>query len=304
MIQVFKEMKMKKPIVIALICHKGGVGKTSSTVGLADALAVNNPGKKVLIVDADEQSNVKTIFAIKMNEAEGGLASVLLDNASPSNVKVNVRPQIDVILSGGRRMREFERTHANTPNAEQMMRLRFENLSDYDFVVIDSPPALSLISSNIVTYADYLVLPSSPDLLSVVGVKNTIYFIESMHEVFKNTKTPVAQILGILTTMYDSRRNVDMSIVDDYERMAGANLTGGGRVFTPIRTDIKVKTAQIKRKLLSEAFPTSKAAEDYRTLANEIVEQIKTRDEAKNSTKDVMPFNRPAANERAPELNA
>lgn len=223
---------MKKPVVIAVICHKGGVGKTSSTVSLADALAAANPGKRVLIVDADEQSNVKTIFAIKMHEAEGGLASVLLDNASPSNVKVSVRPQIDVILSGGRRMREFERTHANTPNAELMMKLRFENLSDYDFVIIDSPPALSLISSNIVTYADYLILPSSPDLLAVVGVKNTLYFIENMKEVCKRANVAVADVLGILPTMYDQRRNLDMSIVDDFQRMADNNLTLGGRVFS------------------------------------------------------------------------
>jgi len=303
-LNVFKEEDVKKPIVIALICHKGGVGKTSSTAGLADALATTNPGKKILIVDADEQSNVKTIFAIKMHEAEGGLASVLLDNTSPNNVKVEVRPQIDVILSGGRRMREFERTHANTPNADLMMKLRFENLENYDFVIIDSPPALSLISSNIVTYADYLVLPSSPDLLSVVGVKNTLYFIENMQEVFKNSKTTVAQVLGILPTMYDSRRNVDMSIVDDYERMAGANLTGGGRIFSPIRTDIKVKTAQIKRKLLSEAFPNSKAAEDYRTLANEIMEQVKVRDVAKISSKEEISFKRPVSSERMPEVSA
>lgn len=294
---------MKKPIVIALICHKGGVGKTSSTVGLADALASTNPGKKILIVDADEQSNVKTIFAIKMNEAEGGLASILLDNASPNNVKVEVRPQIDVILSGGRRMREFERTHANTPNAELMMKLRFENLKEYDFVVIDSPPALSLISSNIVTYADYLVLPSSPDLLSVVGVKNTLYFIENMQQVFEKTKNSVAKVLGILPTMYDSRRNVDMSIVDDYERMAGADLTGGGRVFSPIRTDIKVKTAQIKRKLLSEAFPSSKAAEDYRTLATEILEQIQIADGVK-ATQGEVSMKRSSTEKRPPELNA
>jgi chromosome partitioning protein len=280
---------MKKPTVIAVICHKGGVGKTSSTVSLADALVASNPGKRVLIVDADEQSNVKTIFAIKMHEAEGGLASVLLDNASPNNVKVTVRPQIDVILSGGRRMREFERTHANTPNAELMMKLRFENLTDYDFVIIDSPPALSLISSNIVTYADYLVLPSSPDLLAVVGVKNTLYFIENMKEVFKRANVAVADVLGILPTMYDQRRNLDMSIVDDFQRMADNNLTLGGRVFSPIRTDIKVKTAQIKRKLLSEAFASSKAAEDYRKLAQEVLEDIESREAAKKSGKGLTP---------------
>jgi cellulose biosynthesis protein BcsQ len=136
-----------------------------------------------------------------------------------------------------------------------------------------------------VTYADYLVLPSSPDLLAVVGVKNTLYFIENMKEVFKRANVAVADVLGILPTMYDQRRNLDMSIVDDFQRMADNNLTLGGRVFSPIRTDIKVKTAQIKRKLLSEAFASSKAAEDYRKLAQEVLEGIESREAEKKSGK-------------------
>jgi len=268
---------MKKPIVLGIICHKGGVGKTSSTVGLADALAASSPDSKILIVDADEQSNVKTIFAIKMHQAEGGLASILMDNASPENVKVTVRPNIDVILSGGRRMREFERTFSNAPNSELIMKHRFENLSGYDFILIDSPPALSLISSNIVTYADYLLLPSSPDLLSVVGVKNTLYFVENMKQVYAKEGIRVADVLGILPTMVDTRRNLDMTIVDDFQRMADNNLTMGGRIFHSIRSDIKVKTAQVKRKLLTELAPTAKATMDFQRLAVEIVETIQKR---------------------------
>lgn len=266
---------MKKPIVIAMKCHKGGVGKTSSVVGLVDGLANLNPNAKFLILDGDEQGNQKTVFAVKMHEAEGGLASILLDDASPDAVKVKVRPNIDLILSGGRRMREFERTHANTPNAELMLKTRFEKVTGYDFIVIDSPPALSMISSNIVTFADYVIVPSSADLLAVVGVKNTLYFVENMQNVFANNPAvKVAKVMGILPTMYDARRNLDMTILDDYQRMADNDLLMGGRVFSPIRSDIKVKTAQIKRKLLSEAFATAKATEDYRTLAKEVIERI------------------------------
>lgn len=268
---------MKRPIVLSLFCHKGGVGKTSSTVGLADALVKNNPQARILIVDADEQSNVKTIFAIKLSEVEGGLASILLDDVSPESAKVKVRDRIDVILSGGRRMREFERQHANTPNAEVMMRVRFKDVQDYDYIIIDTPPALSLISSNIVTYADYLIIPTSPDLLAIVGIKNTIYFVENMKEIFKG-RAKIADVIGILPTMYDQRRNVDTTVVDDLERMAEQNLTMGGVVFSPIRSDIKVKTAQIKRKLLSEVFPSSKAAEDYRKLAADVVGLVREKE--------------------------
>ena len=269
---------MKKPLVLAVMCHKGGTGKTTTTLGLADGFS--NAGKKVLIVDADEQSNIKTIFGIKLQQAEGGLAATLLDNIKPETLAISTRPNIDVILSGGRLMREFEKTHANTPDSELLMKKRMLGLNQYDVIIIDTPPALSLISTNIITFADYLLLPCSPDLLSVVGVKNTLNFIENIEGHLKKQNIPVAQVLGIIPTMYDGRRNLDMDIVDDLHRLENADLLRGGRVFTPIRNDIKVKTAQVKRKLLSEAFPTAKATEDYSTVTAEIISSVDSKPSA------------------------
>lgn len=261
---------MKKPVIYAVMCHKGGTGKTTTISALADAFA--KLGKKVLIIDADEQSNIKTIFGIKLQNSEGGLAAVLLDNVNPQNMTVKVRENIDVILSGGRFMRDFEKTHANTPDSELLLELRMNSISGYDVILIDTPPALSLISTNIVTYSDYLLLPCSPDLLSVVGVKNTLNFVENIESHYKNKKIKISKVLGIIPTMHDGRRNLDMDILDDLQRLEDANLLRGGRVFSPIRIDIKVKTAQVKRKLLSESFPDSKAAQDYNLVAQQIIE--------------------------------
>jgi chromosome partitioning protein len=266
---------MKKPLVLAVMCHKGGTGKTTTVAGLADALT--GTGKKVLIVDADEQSNIKTIFGIKLQNSEGGLAAILLDNVNPQNMTCKVRENIDVILSGGRFMRDFEKTHANTPDSELLMKLRMGGLDGYDIVLIDTPPALSLISTNIVMYSDYLVLPCSPDLLSVVGVKNTLNFIESLESHYKAKKISIARVLGVIPTMHDGRRNLDMDILDDLHRLENAELLRGGRVFSPIRTDIKVKTAQVKRKLLSETFPDAKATQDYKIVAEQIWEAVRAK---------------------------
>ena len=265
--------KMAKPIVIAIMCHKGGTGKTTTVASLADALSTHSK-KKILILDADEQSNIKTIFGIKLQNSEGGLASILLDNVKPESLTCNVREKIDVVLSGGRAMREFEKTHANTPDAELLLKRRFENLTGYDFVLIDTPPALSLISTNIVTFADYLLLPCSPDLLAVVGIKNTLNFLENLENHFKLKHTPVAKVLGVIPTLHDGRRNLDMDILDDLQRLADADLLRGGQVFSPIRSDMKVKTSQVKRRLLSEAFPDAKATQDYATLGKDVLESL------------------------------
>lgn len=265
---------MKKPLIIAVMCHKGGTAKTTTVAGLADALA--NVGQKVLIIDADEQSNIKTIFGIKLQNSEGGLAAVLLDNVNPQNMTCKVRENIDVILSGGRFMRDFEKTHANTPDSELLMKHRMGALNGYDVILIDTPPALSLISTNIVMYADYLLLPCSPDLLSVVGVKNTLNFVESIEGHYKAKKIKFAKVLGVVPTMHDGRRNLDMDILDDLHRLENADLLRGGKIFSPVRTDIKVKTAQVKRKLLSETFPEAKATQDYKAIAQQILDSVTT----------------------------
>lgn len=295
---------MKKPTVIAVLCHKGGVAKTSTTTTLADALVQRDPKTRVLILDCDEQANIKTIFAVKLNEAEGGVASILLQNTDPSRVKVQVRPQIDVILSGGRMMRDFEKTHINTPDSELILKRRMERIdSEYDYVLIDSPPALSLVSSNIAMYADFCVIPCTADLLAVVGVRSTLFFLENLEMYFKDREIKPCQVIGVVPTMYDQRRILDMTILDDVQRMSNADLMRGGVVFDPIRSDTKVKTAQVRRKLLSEAFPTSKASADYQKLCGDMLARIEElrREQPVQETGTRPIVNAPQTSHRAPE---
>ena len=265
------------------MCHKGGVGKTTTTVEMGDCLASLFPKKKILILDADEQSNLKTVFGLKLRSAEGGLASILLEDMNPEHVKISVRSNIDIILSGGRMMRDFDKKYSNTPGADLMLKHRLEHINNYDYILIDSPPALSLISSNIAHYADYIVIPCTPELLAIVGVKNTIAFFDNLENSYRNREVHLAKILGIVPTVHDSRRLIDVTIIEDLNRMEENNLTRGGVIFKPIRSDIKIKTAQIKRKLLLESFPSCKAAEDFKNLANDILNQIKI-DQRKQQT--------------------
>ena len=267
-----------KPIIIAAMCHKGGVGKTTTVVEVGDCLSFLYPDKRILLLDADEQSNLKTVFGLKLRAAEGGLASILLDDVNPEHATVNVRSNIDIILSGGRMMREFDKRHSNTPGADHMLKRRLEHISLYDFIIIDSPPALSLISSNIVHFADYIVMPCTPDLLAIVGVKNTVAFLDNLEGSYRNKDdVRLAKILGVIPTIHDDRRLIDVTIVEDLNRMEENDLLRGGVVFKPIRSDIKVKTAQIKRKLLLESFPNSKAALDFKDLTSSIINQIEMR---------------------------
>ena len=176
----------------SVLNHKGGVGKTATVSGLASGLKQINPNYKILIIDADEQANIKTIFGIKLKDSEGSLASVLMDNADPNKCVINVRDGIDVILSGGRKLRDFNVKLANFPRAEEFMNDRFKDLAGYDFILIDCPPALSLISSNVVLYASYVLIPTAPDLLSIVATKATVTFLDELDSLFGHA----AEVLG------------------------------------------------------------------------------------------------------------
>lgn len=261
----------KKPISIAVLNHKGGVGKTATVSGLASGLKQINPNYKILIIDADEQANIKTIFGIKLKDSEGSLASVLMDNADPNKCVINVRDGIDMILSGGRKLRDFNVKLANFPRAEEFMNDRFKDLAGYDFILIDCPPALSLISSNVVLYASYVLIPTAPDLLSIVATKATVTFLDELDSLFGHA----AEVLGAVPTMHDTRRNMDLDIIDDLERLADSGLLKNGKCFSEIRMDTRFKTAQVKRKLIHEAFPKSNVAKDYTKLSEEIIEKIK-----------------------------
>jgi chromosome partitioning protein len=275
----------KRPIIIAVESHKGGVAKSTTTVGLADYFG-NKLKKRVLIIDADEQSNLKTIFGLKMQDVSGGLAAVLMDNVNPANIMVKVRENIDLILSGGRLMRDLEKNYVNVPDAELVMKRRFDSVISHDVVLIDCPPALSLISAAVSVYADYTIIPCSPELLAYVGVKNTVAFIESLGEHLKKRNVSVAKVLGVLPTMFDPRRTLDNDVIDDLHRQADNGLLLGGVVFDPIRADHKVRTSQVKRRFLSETFPTSKATQDYMKLGDAIMALIE-KDQGKAASSEV-----------------
>lgn len=267
---ISKEWSLMKTKIIAILNHKGGVGKTATTASLASAISILEPSKKILIIDADEQANLKTVFGVKLREADSSLASILISNADPNRSAIEVRKNIDIILSGGKGIRDFNSKFSAIPNAENLMSERFKNLEGYDYVLIDCPPALSLISSNITLYATHILIPTAPDLLSVMAAKATVTFIEEMKKTFG--RAPI--ILGVLPTMHDSRRNLDLDILEDLERLADSDLLLEGRCFREIRIDSKIKTSQVKRKLIHETFPKSNAAQDYLEAWKEIKEVL------------------------------
>lgn len=265
---------MKKPVKIGVFCHKGGVGKTATVAALADAASCQGPGR-VLVIDSDEQSCQKTIFGVKMHETNGGLSSILLGQAALKDVVTNVRPNIDLLLSGGRHIRKFEErvSEKKENRPELLMRKAFKGqLSAYDYVFVDCPPHISAVAANIATFCDYMLVPCQADLLGFAGMRQTLFFYEGLSKDYLKTGSPIAKVLGAVLTQYAAKQTVDMAIEADLASMEANGLIS--RIYKPIPKDTKVRMAQLKRKLLSEGFQNSKAAIAYRELFHDLLEDI------------------------------
>ena len=258
--------------VVAVMCHKGGAGKTTTVIQLAGFYSTK--GLKTLIIDSDEQANIKTLFGLRLSNADGGLASILIEKLMPESMiqKTSVE-NIDVILSGGRKMKEFEESAFQNSGSFTRMASLCENLKkSYDIILIDTPPAIGAIAVNVAAFADYVLLVAEPDLLGLMGTKATEQFITL--EVGNKLKLKTPKILGVAFTRFDVRRSADNNAMDEMDTYASKGNLSGGKVYEPIRQDSKIRTAQARRKTIFHYAPKSNAALDYEKLGLELLSDM------------------------------
>lgn len=259
-------------VKIAFLKFKGGVSSSSATSTLAGILKEKY---KVLIVDADPQNTQKTLLNVRSKALkELSMAGVLLADYDASKCLINICENVDLIQSGGKSIEQFNKRPADL-SGSVIMRDRLEVLEDmYDYILIDASPTMSLIHQNILCYADYAILPTDMDILSLSATRSTIHFVEGTKTKLGEMGVKVADILGVVPMRVDSRRRVDVTILDDLESLEENELLGGGVIFKTIRDSSNMKTAQARRKFLTEVYPKSKLSADYSELANQIIERV------------------------------
>lgn len=271
-------------IKIAIMNQKGGVGKSSVVHCLADKL---RSAGKILILDLDQQNNQKTLLNVRGEVSkEASAAGVLISGYSPLKSKVEVTTNVDVIHSGGRAIESFDRfSKIGDSDASTRLKKSMEEVEDqYDYILIDSSPTMSLIHQNIICYADYVIIPCDMDILSFSATRAILHFIESLKSKIQEAK---AEVLGILPVRFDGRRKVDDQILADLMSLEENELLSGARVLSPVRESANMKTAQARRKFISDAFPKSKISEDFDKVAEQITEEISKRSSISANTKIV-----------------
>lgn len=245
------------PRRIAVFNHKGGTGKTTTSVNLAAGLAER--GKRVLLIDADGQGNVGASLGVR---GEKGLYHVLVQGARPEDVAVPVRPNLDVLTSN-ETLAAAELHLAQRPNRDRILRDRLGDGTDaYDVVVIDCAPALSLMNQNALVFADGVLVPVACDYLSIVGVGQVMKTMKNVRELLRHD----VRLVGVLPTFYDSRQRI--------ARDSHATLTTHfrERCLPPIRVNTKLREAPSARQTIFEYAPESHGADDYRALVDYVLD--------------------------------
>ena len=236
---------------VAVLNQKGGTGKTTTAVSLAAGLA--EEGKRVLHVDADPQGHSTASLGAR---SERDFYDVMASGASIADCAVSVRPNLD-LLTASERLAGIEMQLARrASDRQQMMRVRMRNAVDYDYVIVDCGPSLSLLNTNVLLYCEVLLVPVSCDYLSLLGVRHILRTMVRIREHFEH---PI-RLLGFLPTMYDRRNRISE------ESVTSLQARFGDAVLEPIRINARLKEAPSHQRTIFEYAPDARGAEDYRLL--------------------------------------
>jgi chromosome partitioning protein len=246
-------------IVISLLNHKGGVGKTTSAINIGAGLV--ELGKKVLLIDLDPQANLTISLGIPRQRFTIYEAMRGEGELTPYAYK----PNLDVITSS-LDLSGAEMELINEAGREFILReLLGQVTDDYDFVLIDCPPSLGLLTLNALTSSRIVLIPLQTEFLAVQGLAKIKQVIDKVR--FRLNKH--LDIGGVVATMYDNRRVLNRDVVETIHKYFG------DKVFkTYIRDNVALAEAPAQRKDIFEYSPKSSGAADYLELSRELLARL------------------------------
>ena len=248
--------------IIAIANQKGGVGKTTTAINLGACLAVAE--KKTLVVDTDPQGNATSGLGIDKDEVERSIYDVLTDDASLADVIVpGVHfPYLDVVPAT-RDLVGAEVELVSRRNRETILRKAMAAVKDrYDYVLIDCPPSLGLLTLNTLAAADSVLIPIQCEFYALEGLSQLLNTVT----VVQKNLNPQLQIEGVLLTMYDGRLNLSRQVADEAKEYFGPKV-----YRTTIPRNVRIAEAPSFGKPIVLYDILSVGAKSYLSLAREVI---------------------------------
>ena len=249
--------------IIAVVNQKGGVGKTTSTVNISATL--HEMGQRVLLCDFDPQANATSGMGVDKNTASPNIYDVLVNDADPK--KAVVKTKYGDVLPSNKALAGAGIEMIAIPNREKLLKNALDALApDYDYIFIDCPPSLELLTVNALCAAGSLLVPVQCEYYALEGLSDLL----STVRIVKRGLNPNLVLDGVLLTMFDSRTNLSLQVAEEVKR----HFTG--QVYaTVIPRNVRLSEAPSHVKPITAYDPYSRGADAYRRLADEMLAKHK-----------------------------
>lgn len=254
-------------MILAVTNQKGGVGKTTSVLNIGVFLA--NKGKKVLLIDIDPQANLTSGLGIERDKDDDGFISVydiLINETNAKDAVIKSRVSNLSIIPSSIELAGAEVEMVNSMSRESVLKRALDQLKDeYDYIIIDCPPSLGLLTINSQVAADKVLIPVQAEYYALEGLGQLVNTVQLV----KNNLNPNLEIGGVVLTMFDTRTNLSKDIALELQNHFGEKLFD-----TLVPRNIRLSEAPSHGLSIHEYDPASTGAMAYDRLTKEIIERF------------------------------
>mgnify|MGYP001314977957 CR=1 FL=1 len=253
--------------IIGVFNQKGGVAKTTTTSNLGSAIAMK--GNKVLMVDLDPQANCTNALGVDDETLEQSIYDLLISQKKVKKegiLEITKKTSFNVdLLPSDISLADAEQTLSNVISRETVLKKLLDQVrDDYDYILLDCPPSLGLLSINALAASDYIIIPVYPSYFSVKGIKHLL----KTYTLVKDNLNQKLDIMGIVLTKFDQRINKHKEIKGDLEKLQVFE----NKVFkTVIRVNSELEYAQDEQKPITFYNTNCNGYIDYTNLADEVL---------------------------------